>query len=228
MKKLIFITAILFVGMALKAQESFFPTKEGTVLVYKSFDKKDKLTGSVRYTIMHVNINGKNIDFTYLCESADQKEKPLFKEEVTIHQKGDKLYFDMGNFINKAAFQQNGVMPAEVEIKGGTMEFPLDPKPGDVLPNANIEMSVTMAFINMKMSTDITNRKVGAIEDITVKGGTFKCYKLSCDVNSVAMGMKTSGKNIEWYSKGIGTVKSESYDKSGKLQSRIELMEVSK
>ena len=39
MKKLIVITAIILSGMVLKAQETFFPTKEGTVLVYKTFDK---------------------------------------------------------------------------------------------------------------------------------------------------------------------------------------------
>ena len=40
------------------------------------------------------------------------------------------------------------------------------------------------------------------------------------------MGMKVNGKNIFWYAKGIGTVKSESYDKNGALQSRTELIEV--
>lgn len=226
MKKILLISTMFFIAMVLRAQETFFPTKEGTVLTYKSFDKKDKVSTTTRYTIKKVNTNGSNIDITYLCETFDPKEKPTFKEEITIHQKGDKLYYDMGNFINKAAFQQNGEMPAEVEIKGGTMEINLNQKPGDVLPNASIAMSVKMGFINMKMSSEITNRIVDTIEDITVKGGTFNCYKLSCDFNAVAMGMKTNGKNIDWYAKGIGTVKSETYDKSGKLQSRIELMEV--
>jgi len=83
-----------------------------------------------------------------------------------------------------------------------------------------------MGFINMKMSANITNRKVEAIEDITVKGGTFKCYKFSSDVQAIAMGIKVNTKNSEWYAKGIGTVKTESYDKNGKLQSRTELTEV--
>ena len=117
MKKLFLFTAIILVGMVLKAQETFFPTKEGTVLIYKSFDKKDKLTNTVKYTIMHVNISGSNMDITYLCESIDQKDKPVFKEEITIHQKGDKLYLDMSNFINKAAFQQEGQIPAEIFVK---------------------------------------------------------------------------------------------------------------
>lgn len=226
MKKLILFTVMIFFGMALKAQEIFFPTKEGTVLVYKTFDKKDKETNMVRYTIKHLEINGSDMDITYLCESLDPKEKLVFKEEITIHQKGDKLYFDMSNFINKAAFQQNGEIPAEIQVTGNNLEVPSDPKPGDLLPDANVEMAMKLGFINMKMSANVTNRRVEAIEDITVKAGTFKGYKFSSEVNSVVMGMKINSKNTDWYAKGVGIVKTESYDKNGKLQSYMELIEL--
>ena len=226
MKKLFLFAAMILIGMVLRAQEIFFPTKEGTVLVYKTFDKKDKEISKVRYTITHVNINGSDMDITYLCESIDPKEKLLFKEEITIHKKGDNLYFDMSNFINKAAFQRNGEMPAEIQITGNNMEIPSDPKPGDLLPDANVEMAMKMGFINMKMSAQVTNRKVEAIEDITVKAGTFKGYKFTSEVNANAMGMKTKSNNIEWYAKGIGLVKTESSDKNGKLQSHTELIEL--
>lgn len=226
MKKLLVITVIVLGGMVLKAQETFFPTKEGTVLVYKTFDKKDKLTSTVQYTIKHVNISGRNMDITYQCESIDPKDKLVFKEEITIHQKGDIIYLDMSNFINKATFQQNGEIPANIEVTGNNMEIPLNPKPGDVLPDASVAMALKMGFINMKVSADITNRKVEAIEDITVKGGTFKCYKFSSDINSSAMGIKVKAKSVEWYAKGVGTVKSESYDKNGGLQSHTELVEI--
>jgi hypothetical protein len=226
MKKLILFTAIFLAGTILKAQETFFPIKVGTVLIYKSFDKKDKLTGTNKYTIKDVKISGSNVDLTYQCESMDAKDKLLFKEDITIHQKGDILYMDMSNFINKAAFQQNGEIPAELEVKGNNMEIPVNPKPGDKLADANVEMSMKMGFVSMKMTADVTNRKVEAIEDITVKCGTYKCYKFSCDVVSIAMGIKVTGKSVSWYAKGIGTVKSESYDKDGKLLSRMELVEV--
>lgn len=226
MKKLILITVVVLSAMVLKAQETFFPTKEGMVLTYKSFDKKDKVSGMTKYTIEKVNINGSNIDFTYLCEVLDNKEKLIFKEEITVHQKGDVMYIDMGNFLNKAAFQQEGSIPAEVEVKGNNMEIPLNPSPGQTLPDASIEMAMKMGFVNMKMSANITNRKVEGIEDITVSGGTFKCYKFSGDVNTVAMGIKVQAKTIEWFAKGIGTVKTESYDKKGDLTGRTELVEV--
>lgn len=226
MKKLILFTVMIFFGIALNAQEIFFPTKEGTVLVYKSFDKKDKETNTVKYTITHLKIDGSDMDITYLVESLDPKEKLVFKEEITIHQKGDKLYFDMSNFINKAAFQQNGEIPAEIQVTGNNLEVPSNPKPGDVLPDANVEMAMKLGFVNMKMSANVTNRKVEAIEDITVKAGTFKGYKFSSEVNSTVMGIKVNSKNTDWYAKGVGIVRTESYDKNGKLQSYMELIEL--
>lgn len=226
MKKLILIAAIVLGVSVSKAQETFFPTKEGTVLVYKTFDKKDKVTNTIQYTITHLEISGSDMDITYLCESIDPKDKLVFKEEITIHQKGDKLYLDMSNFINKAAFQQNGEIPAEVVVSGNNMEIPLNPQPGDILPDAHVEMALKMGFVNMKISADVTNRKVEAIEDVVVKGGSFKSYKFSSDINSVAMGIKVKAKSVEWYAKGIGTVKSESYDKNGNLQSHTELIEI--
>ena len=225
MKKLLLFALIIFWGTGTKAQEIFFPTKEGTVLLYKSFDKKDKVINSSRLTIKQITINGNDMDITYLCESIDSKDKLLFKEDITIHKKGDKLYFDMGNFINKSVFQQNGAIPAEVQITGNTMEIPSNPNPGDALPNANVEMSLKMGFITMKMSALVSNRKVEATEDITVQAGPLKSYKLTSLVNASAMGMKTETNIIEWYAKGVGLVKSESYDK-GKLLAHTELVEI--
>ena len=226
MKKLLSLVYIVLCVLVVNAQETFFPTKEGMVLTYKSFDKKDKLSGMMKYTIKKVNVSGSDIDITYLCESLDNKEKLVFKEEITVHQKGDVLYVDMGNLLNKSAFQQNGEIPAEVEVKGNNMEIPLNPSPGQTLPDANIEMAMKMGFVNMKMSAAVTNRKVEAIEDISVSGGTFKCYKFSGDVNTVALGIKVQAKTVEWFAKGIGTVKTESYDKKGEMTGRTELVEV--
>ena len=226
MKNLILFSVLILCGMILNAQEIFFPTKEGTVLVYKSFDKKDKETGTVRYTITKINTNGSDMDITYLVESLDSKEKLAFKDEITIHQKGDKLYVDMSNFINKAAFQQEGEIPAEIQITGNNMEIPSNPAPGEMLPDANVVMAMKVGFVNMKMSADVTNRKVEAIENITVKAGSFKSYKFSSEVNSSVMGIKVNTKGIEWYAKGVGIVKSESYDKKGNLTGRTELIEL--
>ena len=56
------------------------------------------------------------MDITYLCESIDTKDKPIFKEDITIHKNGDKLYIEMGTFINEGMFQRKGEIPSEVQI----------------------------------------------------------------------------------------------------------------
>ena len=226
MKTLLLFTALFLSASVLKCEEIFFPTKVGTVLVYKTFDKKDKETNMVKYTIKNATVSGVNMDITYQIESYDAKQKLIYKEDITIHKKGDKLYFDMSNFINKAALQQGGEISAELKITGNNMEMPSNPKVGDVLPDANVTMAMSMGFVSLKMSADVSNRKVVAIESMTVKGGTFSCYKFSSNVTASTMGIKMTMKNLEWYAKGVGIVRNETYDKNDKLQSHMELVEI--
>lgn len=228
MKALLVFAALFLSAAVLKSEEIFFPTKVGTILVYKTFDKKDKETNTLKYTIKNSTVSGNDMDITYQCESYDAKQKSIYKEDITIHKKGDKLYFDMSNFINKAALQKNGEISPEVTVTGNNLEMPSNPKEGDLLPDATVTMAMSLGFMTMKMSATVANRKLEAIENITVKGGTFKCYKFTSDVTSTAMGMKMSFKNKDWYSKGIGVVRTESYDKNGKLQSHMELIEIQK
>ncbi len=228
MKRLLAFSTLFLSVVSLNAQETYFATKVGTVLTYKSFDKKLKETGTVRYTISKVNVSGNDLDITYLVESIDPKESLVYKDEITIHQKGDKLYMDMSNFVNKSAFQKEGEIPAELEITGNNMEIPVNAQPGASLPDASVAMALKMGFVNLKMSADITNRKVESIEDITVKAGTFKCVKFSGDVNATVLGLNVKSKSLEWYSKGVGMVKTESYDKNSKLMSSMELVDIKK
>lgn len=228
MKKIVFFTLILFGMTALKAQEIFFPTEEGKVLVYKRYDKKGKEAETMKYTIKNILVEGDNMEITYLIESMDSKKEVGLSEEITLIKKGNVMYFDMGNFINKAVFQEGGKesSDSQIEIKGNSMEIPVDPKPGTSLPDANVEMAMKMGFINLKLSTNIINRRVEAIEDIAVPAGSFQCFKLTGDIIATVMGKKANSSTAEWYAKGVGVVKSETYDKNGKLDSYIQLEEV--
>ncbi len=228
MKKLFVFTLIAFIAFSARAQETFFPTTEGTILVYKSFDKKGKESSGTKYTIKNVKKDGDNVDITYLIESLNPKDELVYKDEITIHQRGDVLYVDMSNFVNKAAFQQDGQMPADIKVTGNNMELPTNISPGQTLPDANIEMELKMGFMNMKMGAQVTDRKMETIEDVTVPAGTFKTYKFTSNVTATALGISMNTQNTEWYAKGIGMVKSETYDKKGKLASSMELIELNK
>ncbi|HRZ96904.1 MAG TPA: hypothetical protein P5084_05065 [Paludibacter sp.] len=227
--KALLVFSVLFMTVTFsQAQDIFFPTKTGTVLVYKTFDKKDKQTGMAKYIIGDIKKSGNEMEINYVYESYDAKEKFTYKDDITIKKVGDVIYFDMSDLINKSALQQNGEIPSEVKITGNNMEVPNHPKPGDVMPDASVEMGMSMGFVNLKLTAVVTNRKVEAIEDITVKAGTFKAYKFTSDVSSTAVGIKFSSKNTDWYVKGIGVVKSETLDKNGKLMGTRELVEIQK
>lgn len=227
MKKIVLFTLIVFGITALKAQEIFFPTEEGKVLVYKRYDKKSKEIETMKYTIKNILAEGDNMEITYLIESMNAKNESGLSEEITLVKKGNVLYFDMSNFINKAVFQEGGKDSSEsqIEIKGNNMEIPVDPQPGTSLPDANVEMAMKMGFINLKLSTNIINRRVEAIEDISVPAGSFKCFKFTGDVIASVMGKRVNSSTAEWYARGVGVVKSETYDKNGKLDSYIQLEE---
>ena len=146
MRYLLLIASILFSGIFAKAQDIFFPTKEGTVLEYKSYDKKDKVTGKIRYTITNINSEGNDMDITYLIETTDAKDEPLFKHELTIHEKDEKLYVDMRKFLNKAIFKKGGKIPDNLKITGNEMEIPSNLTTGDTLPDSQMEMSFKMGL----------------------------------------------------------------------------------
>ncbi len=228
MKRLILLSWICLLGITVVAQESFFPTKTGTVVVYKSYDKKGKVTSGSKITISNVQGTPDNMSITYEIESLDAKDALVFKDQVTIIQKGDVMYFDMSNFLNKAAFQKDGQIPAEVKITGNSMEIPMNATAGTVLPDASVLMEMKMGFINMKMSANVPNRKVEGWEDVTVKGGTFNCCKFSEDVTATTLGMNIKSRTVDWYAKGVGVVKSETYDKKGDIESTRELVELRK
>jgi hypothetical protein len=72
----------------------------------------------------------------------------------------------------------------------------------------------------------MTDGECLAIEDVTVPAGTFKSHKITQTVSTTVMKMNTSAKTLSWYSPGIGTVKTETYDSKNKLTGSTELVEL--
>lgn len=227
MKKVLFLAFMFCASFILNAQLAYFPS-EGTVLTYHNLDKKGKIESKIVYKVESVKQSGENAEVTYFVESYGKKDELVFKDRITFKKEGDKLFFDMSNFVNKGAFQQNGEIPATIEIEGNSLEVPINGTAGQSLPDANMTIASDMGFVKLKMTTNIVNRKVDNIEDLTVPAGTFNCMKISGDVSGKILGMNMSGKSVQWYSSGIGMVKSETYDKKEELSGSMVLVAVSK
>jgi hypothetical protein len=107
----------------------------------------------------------------------------------------------------------------QMEVSGVDLEIPSTMVVGLTLPDANVNVSFSMnGMVIMRMYVKITNRKVAAQESVTVPAGTFDCFKITYDIETKAMA-KITASAAQWMAKGPGMVKSETYDKKGKLSS---------
>jgi hypothetical protein len=78
----------------------------------------------------------------------------------------------------------------------------------------------------MKLVLDISDRQVISSEEVSVPAGTFDCIKLKQTTTISGIGNR-SYTGTTWLAPGIGTVRSENYDKKGELDSYTELTKFS-
>lgn len=200
--------------------------KEGTTLEFNLTDANGKSTAVTTTKITSVRPEGSAIvtDFT----NTYSKGKEV---KGTYRCEGDKLYMDMQSFFenNFAGLKRAGV---EMEVKNAYISFPSNMKPGDKLDDASFVITTKKAGKEfMTVTSTIKARKVEGVEKVTTAAGSWDCMKLSeiHSTKSEMMGkqfMSQDTKSIEWFTPGAGVVKMETYDASGKLQMRSELISI--
>ena len=144
--------------------------------------------------------------------------------ELTMACKDGVFTFDMDQYLNDEMLAGMGDM--EFTIEGDNLEFPSKMNVGDVLKDGKISLTVEgMAMMNM--TTTVHNRKVEAIENVTTEAGSFECYKISYDILTDAM-IDIRMKSIEWIARDVGAIRTETYNKNGKLTGYTELVKLEK
>ncbi|MCX6233838.1 MAG: hypothetical protein NT175_03825 [Bacteroidetes bacterium] len=195
--------------------EAYFPMKEGSYLEMKNYDEKNKLTGTVKNTVIKKEVQGNTITVTVDVKCFDEKDKESFTNQVQMYCKDGVFYMDMKNFLDKQSMESMKDM--QVTVESDNMEIPSNMQPGQTLKDAFITFTMQMGSMKMvAFSVKIMNRKVEAVEDITVPAGTFTCYKLSQDMETKS-GIKMTSSSVSWYAKDVGVVRSETFDKKGKM-----------
>jgi len=218
--------ALLLLVQPLIAQDCtfFFPMEEGTIIELKHYDKKGKVTGTTRQEIIDKQVSAGAVQLSTKNTFFDEKGEELMSSELTMACKDGVFTFDMDQFLNDEMLA--GMEDIEFTIEGDNLEYPSKMKAGDVLKDGTIKLTVEgMAMMNM--TTTVHNRKVEAIENITTEAGSFECYKISYDVFTDAM-IDIRMKGIEWLARDVGAVRSETYNKNGKLTGYTELVKLEK
>jgi len=219
MKKLFLSLLALASTTSLVAQDVcsvYYPLDQGTTFQITSYDKGDKAAAIINYTV-----NDAGNDWALLSyDLQDAKGKSVATSEYEIRCENDGVAIDFKSLGAPGLMEQYEDM--EVEFTGTNLYIPNNLSAGQELPDSNMLMTINMSPIKMKMTMDITNRKVFGNETVTTPAGTFDCVVLTYDFES-KMGIKVTGSAKQWLAKGVGLVKQEDYNKKGKRTSWSEL-----
>lgn len=190
----------------------YFPQKQGTEIEMKSYNDKDKVTSTSKSKVLEVA--GSSIKVAN--EVLDDKGKSIAKSEYTVSCKNGEFVMDMSSYLK--GVNMDAYKDMEVKVETEDMHMPASLQAGDVLDDGEMTVKVTnQGFPIVTMKVKVYNRKVEKMESITTPAGTFECAKITYDIDSKVV-FAMSLKGVEWISKNVGVVRSESYNSKGKLQ----------
>ena len=209
MKKAILVLAGLGLALTALAQGPFTCTTEGAKLRYMTTDAKGNETSTSTVDITKVISSGDIFKITQVVQlyiNGTAFTKPI--ETVATVKDGD-VVVDCGGGLALAAEGAGFILPKRMAV-------------GLELPTGEVTVDVQ----GMKVKQDITFHKVVDKEELTVPAGTYECYVVERQYSAKMLGIKVNGSMKTWYARGIGAVRTDTYDKKGKLSSSQILTEV--
>lgn len=220
MKQLLILLLVFILTGAANAQDctSFAPMKAGSKYEITNYDKKGNADSISKNEVIEASANSAQIKM----ELLSKKRKPISEMEFAVKCENEVFYLDMSMFIDQS--QMEAYKDMDITMESSYLEFPADMKEGDQLPDGDFEMKMgTGGTTLVTVTMNITNRKVHAKEKIETSAGSFECHKVSYDYETKIGFIKVKGSAVLWMSEGVGTVRSESYNKKGKLVGSSEL-----
>ncbi|GAA4022757.1 hypothetical protein GCM10022409_03180 [Hymenobacter glaciei] len=214
-----------------------FGLSTGQQLEYQLLDAKGRPTGSVRYRVLSIKTDtavvGKKkkkvATTTVKLKSGyyDLSNLVLQQQDLTYTCQRDTVYTDgLGeiNYEGLKSFRDRLLAPS-----GKPLAWPNQPTANTALPKGGAEVKVSSPSVAIaKVNTTVKSRKVlaGPVA-VTVPAGTFNCYPVESqrELATAARAdliLKNTGREVDYYSPVVGIIKTEYYDKNGKLlQSRV-------
>jgi hypothetical protein len=201
---------------------AYLPAAAGTEWELTHYNKKGKETGKIVYKLTDKSVTDAGTTYTVESTAFDKKGQETFTNTFEAYCREGKFFFDMTYQLNGEMMQSYQNM--EMEMDASDFVLPtMDTPAGTELADGTLRVKVSgNSPIGMNMTVSIENRKVAGTESITTPAGTFDALKISQDVNT-KMIVNISVSTVEWYVAGVGMVRSETYNKSGKLQGYSEL-----
>ncbi len=219
MKNLLLIVLLSASSFAVQSQcNEYFPIKDGAEWTYENFNAKGKTTGKNAQKVTEYAQVGEGFTATIQSTMFNDKDKEINKADLQISCANGVITMDMRKFIPEDQFKAFG--SSEVKIDSKNLEFPSALSVGQKLKEGTITVTAVGSQIPMNMVVTISDRVVEAKETITSPAGTFECFKIKGKThvkNQMGITINLEFGSIEWLAPKVGTIKSESYNKNGKL-----------
>ena len=218
MKRLIFLLlALPLAGFAQDCKNFFYLTNNAQVEM-TMYDKKGKTSGVTTWKISNVKKTGSGYESTINTNMKDEKGRDLASGTGSYRCENGVLKAD----ARMALPQQNAnTYNTDAKLESAYIEYPSNMTTGQSLKDVDFKMDVQSNGMSSTVSFKETNRKVTVKESITTPAGTWDAYVITYDgffrtqIAGIGIPITLSGK--EWFVPGFGLVKTESYNKGGKL-----------
>lgn len=211
-----------------QACNTYYFMKPNSTVEQTHYDDKGKPAMTSTYKVGDVKTVDKGSEAAISQKMVDSKGKMISEGTANIRCDGNNLFIDM-----KLSMPAGPVAPTgEIDATSQKvyMAYPNNMKPGDKLENSSFSMTLNNTSMIQTIELKVLNRVVEKEESITTSAGTWKCMKISFDMD---MSTRTAGiripfrmKGNEWYAPGFGVVKTESFNKKGKLAGSSEITSI--
>ncbi|MEM1217049.1 MAG: hypothetical protein AAGJ82_15245 [Bacteroidota bacterium] len=201
------------------------PMAVGTEWEITHYNAKGKAEGSMTLQLQDVKEEGDASVYTIFFKAYDKRNEEIYEHTYEARCSEGEFSVDMDYFMNGEMMEAFGEM--DVSVEGTDLKMPDFSTPaGTTLPDGEMNINVdTGTAFNINMTTRITDRKVSAHESITTPAGTFDCMVVEQKMEVKAI-VKTETSSKEWFAPEVGMVRSESYNRKGKLESYSELTKI--
>lgn len=224
LKTIVLLLAIIGTTYAQNDCKPFIPPNKGATWEISNYNAKDKIQGTVSYELLDKIVTGNDIIFKVKTVAFDKKGKEIYGNEFEAICKDGK--FDFGMAFKIDGSQLKSYEDMDVQVDASKFVIPdLNTSAGTKLDDSSLKIKID-GPIPMKMTVLITDRKVEQKENLTTAAGAFDCIVLT-QVISTKMMINIKASSKEWYAENIGMVRSESYNKKGKLIAYSELTKFS-
>jgi hypothetical protein len=214
-----------------------FNIADNMELTYRVLNGNGKPTGELRQRVVTLartereeSKNRKVPEYTASLKSGlyNTRNGLLHLQDLTFRTRRDTCFTDGLADLNNDALRS--FRDRNLVYSPTPLAWPNAPTVGSTLPPGGISVQVSSSVVNIAtVSTTIRKRKVvSGPTPLTTPAGTFSCYKVestreSATVPRPDMAIRTNVKQVDFYAPSVGIVRTEIYNKNGKLDEVREL-----